>query len=256
MDNLLLCHSDRSMRILKTADLNIRIFSPLSSNLIDANDDDDDKTDDDELDRLHHFPGVASTIVFPFVEIDQILYVMLSDLTLQRVHIVNDDHEPLFNFHVYKNRVVYGQLRSFEAPDRNVANKIYVGAPIFSDASKRNVVSVVTARCALPDLRFPVSGVRSEGLVSGQIEIDGEYVIQRQRTADTSVYGRKVATYADIKKFAIDCNVNKSAHRNEPRAFIVTEGDGNNTITIALVENQFEIFRVRMSGSLVAQNGG
>ncbi|AXU41465.1 P26 [Alphabaculovirus altermyunipunctae] len=242
MDSLLICHNDRFMQVRKTPEFNIKVFTPLSSTRVSP--------DDDELDRLHHFPGVATTLVFPFVDTDQVLYVLLSDLTLERVHIIDDAHEPLFNFHVHKNRVVYGQLRSFEAPDRNVASKIYVGAPIFNDASRSEIVSVVTARCALPDLRFPVTGVRSNGLVSGQVEIDGEYVIQKQITANTSVYGRMISTYDEIKKFAINCNKNKGLYRNEPRAFVVTEG--NNTITIALVENQFEIFRVRMNGSLVA----
>lgn len=199
----------------------------------------------DDLDALHHFPRVATSVIFPAVTIGQLLYVMLSDTTLEPVTV--DDHdEPLFNFHVHKHRMVYGQLRTFTVVDDSVADKIYLGAPIY-DESRKLLVSVVTT-LRRPDRRYPITGIRAHDTVSGQLDFDDELVIQRMAPG-MSLYGRRVLPYDQIKRHALECEAKRETFRNKPRAAVVTHGSGAN-IVITLVEGEFEMFRVRMNGSL------
>ncbi|AIZ48696.1 p26b [Agrotis segetum nucleopolyhedrovirus B] len=156
------------------------------------------------------------------------------------------------NFHTHKNRMIYGQLRTFAVDDFEIASQIYIGAPIYLNYK---LVSVVT--CRFDDyeaglVMFPVTGIRSRGLVSGQFNIDDRVIVQELRP-NMSVYGRQQLPYdsahMSVKKFALSTNANRLAYRDLPRAVAVFHNERE--ITMALVEGEFEVDRLRFDGPLI-----
>jgi Nucleopolyhedrovirus p26 protein len=202
----------------------------------------------DEYSVVHQFPGVATQIMFPAVSRSDDLYVLLNNGVLFRTQATR----VYANFHVHKNRLIYGQLLTIAVDDFSIAAKIYVGAPIFRD---KKLVSVVT--CRYDDYTaglalFPVSGVRPRGLVSGQYMFDDRVIVQELR-AGNSVYGRQQLPYnsakASVKNFALATVSNRQAYRDFPRSVCVFYDD--NAITLTLVEGEFEMERVRFDGPLI-----
>ncbi|ACH88673.1 p26-a [Helicoverpa armigera multiple nucleopolyhedrovirus] len=207
-----------------------------------------DTNDDESLSMYHHFPGVATQVLFPPVTSSDDLYVQLSDGVLYKTRATR----VFTNFHSHKGRMVYGQLLTIAVDDFSIAGMIYVGAPIYRD---KKLVSVVTCRYDDYDAQtvlFPVSGIRPRGLVSGQFNFDDRIIVQELRRG-MSVYGREQLPYQSahmsVKQFALTTNNNKQAYRDLPRAIAVFHNA--NEITIALVEGQFEIDRVRFDGPLI-----
>lgn len=220
--------------------------SPVSVNVIAPG---GNTNGDDRLSALHQFPGVATDVLFPAVSADDVLFVQLSNGVLFRTRATR----VLVNFHTHKNRMIYGQLLSFEVDDFEVANKIYIGAPIYRNYK---LVSVVT--CRYDDFEaglvlFPVTGIRPRGLVSGQFNFDGGNVLVQQLRPNMSVYGKQQLPYnsahMSVKQFALTTSANKQAYRDLPRTIAVFHNQRE--ITIALVEGEFEIDRVRFDGPLV-----
>uniref|UniRef100_A0A0M3WR28 p26-1 n=1 Tax=Perigonia lusca single nucleopolyhedrovirus TaxID=1675865 RepID=A0A0M3WR28_9ABAC len=205
------------------------------------------------LDTMHHFPGVASTVVFDgaYGGNDAILHVLLNDGTLARF----TPSRVYTNFHSHKNRLVYGQMHSFVVDDYELANRIYLGAPIFQN---RKLISVVSCRYDEYDdgiAVFPISAVRSAGLVSGQIEYDSRVIVHNFEPG-MSVYGKKQLPYEStvpsmlsLKRFAINAHNNRRAYRDLPRAINVFHNRQN--IVLTVTEGEFEMSRVRMDGPLV-----
>ncbi|AGR57032.1 P26A [Choristoneura occidentalis alphabaculovirus] len=201
----------------------------------------------EELDMLHHFPGVASNVMFPRIANNTKLTVLLNNgslatITVDRVYT---------NFHSHKNRMVYGQLYSFALSNFSLANQIYIGAPIFE---KERMVSVITARHE--DYKnklviYPVTGISARGLVSGQINFDLQILTQKLLEG-SSVYGKMQLPYKALKDYAISTNRNKNLFKGLPRNVAVFYNERD--ITIALVEGEFEIDRIRLSGPLILRN--
>lgn len=207
-----------------------------------------DTNDDESLSQWHHFPGVATQVLFPPVSSTDDLYVQLSDGVLYKTRA----SRVYTNFHSHKGRMVYGQLLTIAVDDFSIAALIYIGAPIYRD---QKLVSVVTCRYDDYDSQtvlFPVSGIRPRGLVSGQFNFDDRIIVQELRRG-MSVYGREQLPYKSahmsVKNYALTTNNNKQAYRDLPRAIAVFHNA--NDITMALVEGQFEIDRVRFDGPLI-----
>ncbi|AIE47854.1 p26 [Peridroma alphabaculovirus] len=202
----------------------------------------------DELSVLHQFPGVATQVVFPPLAPTDTLFVQLNNKALYRTRAA----AVYTNFHTHKGRMVYGQLLTIVVDDLAVAGKIYVGAPIFRD---RKLVSVVTCRMDDYDkgvALFPVTGIRPRGLVSGQFNFDDRVIVQELRPG-MSVYGRQQLPYdsahMSVKHFALATVANKQAYRDMPRAIAVFHNQRE--VTVALVEGEFEVDRVRFDGPLI-----
>jgi Nucleopolyhedrovirus p26 protein len=238
-------NDERKVRVLSVDNkpVHVQVVPPgADTNLFNA----------DSLDLLHHFPGVASGVVFPQVNRTEPLYVLLNDGVLLRV-------VPTYvytNYHVHKNRVVYGQLATFGLQDFTIADKVFEGAPIFRDGQ---LVSVVSCRYDDYDLglaMFPVTGVRPLGLMSGHINTDSEVRVQRLE-AGMSVYGSRQLPYADLlasdvlsaKRFALSTNANRRSYRDMPRTVNIFHN--RLEVTFTLVEGEFEIDRVRIDGPLI-----
>ncbi|QAT90415.1 P26 [Spodoptera exempta nucleopolyhedrovirus] len=205
--------------------------------------------DDDKLSMLHHFPGVATSVTFPPLSPDDALYVQLSNGVLYRVFA----DRVYTNFHTHKKRLIYGQLLAFTVDDFSIASKIYIGAPIY----RNNVlVSVITCRYYDYDadlVMFPVTGVRPHGLVSGQIVYDNDHVFVEKLRADMSVYGRRQLPYQSahmsVKHFALSTHMNREIYRNLPRSVMIFHNEKE--VSVAVVEGEFEMFRVRLDGPLI-----
>ncbi|AOL56739.1 P26a [Chrysodeixis includens nucleopolyhedrovirus] len=211
----------------------------------------DIKTADDQLplSALHHFPGAVSEIVFPAIDnSNDSLMVLLNDgilLKVEPTHIYT-------NFHKHDNRLIYGQLRTFAVDDLWIAEKIYIGAPIFFN---NRLVSVVTCRYDDYDagiVLFPVSGIRPKGLVSGQINYDSNVYVNSLRNG-MSVYGKRQMAYSSpymsVKKFALSTAANRLTYRDLPRNVAIFHN--KKEITISLVEGEYEITRIRLDGPLI-----
>nr|AAK51839.1 p26 protein [Trichoplusia ni single nucleopolyhedrovirus] len=176
------------------------------------------KTGDDQppLSVLHHFPGVAAILCSGIDNSNDSLRVLLNDGILFRVqpgHVYT-------NFHRHANRLIYGQLRTFAVDDLWIADKIWIGAPIFFND---RLVSVITCRYDDYDagiVLFPVSGIRPKGLVSGQINYDSTVYVSLLRNG-MSVYGKRQMAYSSpymtVKKFALSTTANRLTYRDLPR---------------------------------------
>nr|QBI90242.1 p26 [Trichoplusia ni single nucleopolyhedrovirus] len=209
------------------------------------------KSADDQLPLsvLHHFPGVASEIVFPAIENpNDSLLVLLNDGILFKV----EPTRVYTNFHKHANRLIYGQLRTFAIDDLWIAEKIWIGAPIFSNG---RLVSVITCRYDDYDagiVLFPVSGIRPKGLVSGQINYDSTVYVSSLRDG-MSVYGKRQMAYSSpymtVKKFALSTTANRLTYRDLPRNVAIFHN--KNEISISLVEGEYEIDRIRLDGPLI-----
>ncbi|QWO71548.1 p26 [Orgyia pseudotsugata single capsid nuclopolyhedrovirus] len=208
---------------------------------------------DEHYDTMHHFPGVITDVMLTGAASEltplQVLLEngQLLNVTTSRVYV---------NFHTHKQRLVYAQLRAFVLDDFELANKVYIGAPILSSTNK--LVSVVS--CRYDDYRdgvvaFPVSGVRSPGLISGQLHFDDTVLVHALDPA-MSVYGRMQLPYAtesqhelSVKRLAISAYNNRQMYRDWPRSVIVFHNKRD--VIINLVEGEFEIDRVRLDGPMV-----
>ncbi|ABY65746.1 p26-a [Orgyia leucostigma nucleopolyhedrovirus] len=208
---------------------------------------------DERFDAMHHFPGViTNTVLIGAQDVHTNLNVLLANekllqITPTRVYV---------NYHTHKQRMVYGQLRAFVLDDFELANQVYIGAPILS--ADGDLVSVVT--CRFDDYRdgvvvFPVSGVRSPGLTSGQIQFDDKVTVN-ELDATMSVYGRMQLPYnvdstheLNVKRFAISINNNRRMYRDWPRTVVVFHN--RRDVTISLVEGEFEMFKMRLDGPLL-----
>nr|AJP07579.1 p26 protein [Helicoverpa armigera nucleopolyhedrovirus] len=208
--------------------------------------------DSDTLDRLHHFPGVATSVMFPRIDMTSALFVLLKNGAMARV-------VPKFvytNYHVHKHRLVYSQLATFALEDRTVADLVLIGAPIFRN---KKLVSVVTHRHDDRDrdaVMFPVTGVRPRNLVSGQIQFDSNNGVTPERLlTGRSVYGRRQMSYlpnersVGIKEFALTSVANRATFRNLTRNVHIFYNDDE--IVITLSEGEFEISRIRFDGPLL-----
>jgi hypothetical protein len=201
---------------------------------------------------MHHFPGVASNIFFPSLNKDDRVVVLMSNGALMRATLSH----VIANFHTHDRRMVYGQVRSMAVTDYSVAEKIYIGAPIFKDG---HMVSVVTCRHDDFDtgvVQFPVTGARSTGLISGHVNFDnddGNNVAVHKLDANVTIYGTTQLPYVSVspvngKKFALAINRNRSHYRNLPRKVVVFHNDTD--VAISLVEGQFEMQRIHFDGPL------
>ncbi|ADB84463.1 p26-a [Apocheima cinerarium nucleopolyhedrovirus] len=206
----------------------------------------------EQYDVMHHYPGVVSDVILPGVPNERsIMHVLLNDGTLVRAvgeHVYT-------NFHTHKERMIYGQLRTFALDDFSLADKIYLGAPVFVD---KKLVSVIT--CRYDDytnglVMYPVTGTRSKGLISGQINYDDKVIVNVLRPS-MSVYGRNQLPYSpdsinavSIKRLAISVSNNRQIYRDLPRSVVVFHNE--NDIFINLVEGDFEIEKIRFDGPMV-----
>lgn len=207
-----------------------------------------DTNGDDKLSVLHQFPGVATSVLFPAISAEDVLFVQLSNGVLFSVRA----NRVYTNFHTHKNRMVYSQLLTFAVDDFDIANKIYIGAPIYHNYK---LVSVITCRFDDYDaglVLFPVTGIRPQGLISGQFHFDDRVQVEELRP-NMSVYGRQQLPYnsahMSVKQFALAANTNRQAYRDLPRTVVVFHS--KKEISIALVEGEFEIDRVRFDGPLI-----
>lgn len=207
-----------------------------------------DTNGDDKLTWLHQFPGVATSVAFPSISQNDDLLVQLNNGVLYKTRATR----VYTNFHTHKNRMVYGQLLTFAVDEFDIANKIYVGAPIFRAGE---MVSVVT--CRFDDYEkglvvFPVAGMRPAGLISGQMMFDDRVIVKKLK-ADMAVYGRQQLPYSSAhmsaKQFAMAATVNRQLYRDLPRYAVVFHN--NTDITITMVEGEFEMYRVRLDGPLI-----
>ncbi|ACI47501.1 P26 [Spodoptera litura nucleopolyhedrovirus II] len=237
-------HESRTMKVYSVDDRPVSIF------VIPPN---SDTNGDDKLTSLHQFPGVASSVVFPSISRDDDLFVELSNGVLYKTQATL----VYTNFHTHKNRMVYGQLLTFAIDEFDIANKIYVGAPIYRDGK---LVSVVTCRFDDYDkglVLFPVTGVRPAGLISGQMMFDDRVIVERLKP-NMAVYGRQQLPYRSAhmsaKQFALAATVNRQLYRDLPRYAVVFYNDTD--ITITMVEGEFEIHRVRLDGPLITNQQG
>lgn len=203
----------------------------------------------DGLSLLHQFPGVASEVLFPPInDKDAHLYVLLNNGVLALVK----PTKVYTNFHKHQGRFIYGQLRTFVIDDFSLADQIYIGAPIFMN---KTLVSVVTCRYDDYDagtVMFPVSGVRPNGLVSGQFHYDNNVLVSTLKP-NMSVYGKHQMLYQSqfmsVKRFALTASANRLAYRDLPRSVAVFHN--KKEIIITLTEGEFEIDRVRFDGPIV-----
>ncbi|AXS67674.1 p26 [Cryptophlebia peltastica nucleopolyhedrovirus] len=218
----------------------IKIIAPMS------------RVHDEEYGLLHQFPGVASNIVFPKVSNNSALDVLLNNgdlasFTVDRVYA---------NFHIHKQRLIYGQMYAFALTDFSLANKIYLGAPVFRE---NRLISVIT--CRHNDYKnglviFPITGIRPEKLVSGQMNFD-KSVSFHKFLQGMSVYGTKQLPYVGdssfmLKRYALTVDQNKNTYRDLPRNINVFYND--HEIVITLSEGEYEIDRVRFDGPLISYN--
>ncbi len=208
----------------------------------------------DTLTLLHQFPGVATEVVFPAINnADDSLHVLLNNGALALVQ----PTRVYTNFHKHQGRFIYGQLRTFVIDDFSLAEKIYIGAPIFLN---KKLVSVVTCRYDDYDaglVMFPVTGVRPKGLVSGQFEYDNEVLVQSLKP-NMSVYGKRQLLYTSqfmgAKRFALTTSANRLSYRDLPRSVAVFHNEKE--IIITMTEGEFEINRVRFDGPIVTPQRG
>ncbi|AKR17288.2 P26a [Urbanus proteus nucleopolyhedrovirus] len=213
-------------------------------------------TASDLFDYYHQFPGLVTDYNFHSFNINDTLKVLLSDGKF--LHVLAHD-KVLFNFHVHKNRMIFGQMVSFSVNDRSIASKIYVGAPVFR-ALDHKLVSVITCNELVHKtdgerVIFPLTGVRHEHLSSGHVSFDGEYVVS-QKVHGLSIYGRQQLPYTNnelyhtnVKQYAINIMNNQRVYRNDPRTVTVYYDDEE--IDLVLTEGEFEIMRFRIDGGLV-----
>ncbi|QYC92712.1 P26-1 [Trabala vishnou gigantina nucleopolyhedrovirus] len=204
------------------------------------------------LDIMHHFPGAVSSVILPGAAgANSILHVLANDGTLLRV----EPEHVYANFHVHKRQMVYGQLRTFALDDFSLAEKIYIGAPIFMG---NKLVSVVTCRFdnyARGLVMFPVTGARSTNLISGRLEFDSEVKV-REWNPIMSIYGKMQLPYhtdsvydMNAKRFEISSRNNRRMYRNMPRSVTVFHNERDTFIV--LVEGEFEIAHVHFDGPMV-----
>ncbi|ABM45841.1 p26b [Spodoptera frugiperda multiple nucleopolyhedrovirus] len=229
----------------KRINVNSVLDAPVSIHVIPPN---SDTNGDEKLTLLHQFPGVATNVIFPSITKDDDLYVQLNNGVLYKTRATR----VYTNFHTHKNRMVYGQLYTIAVDDFEIANKIYIGAPIYRN---KQLVSVIT--CRFDDyeaglVMYPVTGIRPQGLISGQIQYDDRVGVETLRPS-MSVYGRQQLPYKSahmsVKQFAMTADMNRQLYRDLPRSVMLFHN--NKEITITVVEGEFEMYRIRLDGPLV-----
>nr|QED40189.1 P26B [Spodoptera frugiperda multiple nucleopolyhedrovirus] len=229
----------------KRINVNSVLDAPVSIHVIPPN---SDTNGDEKLTLLHQFPGVATNIIFPSITKDDDLYVQLNNGVLYKTRATR----VYTNFHTHKNRMIYGQLYTIAVDDFEIANKIYIGAPIYRN---KQLVSVIT--CRFDDyeaglVMYPVTGIRPQGLISGQIQYDDRVGVETLRPS-MSVYGRQQLPYKSahmsVKQFAMTADMNRQLYRDLPRSVMLFHN--NKEITITVVEGEFEMYRIRLDGPLV-----
>nr|ADV91363.1 p26b [Spodoptera frugiperda multiple nucleopolyhedrovirus] len=249
----------------KRINVNSVLDAPVSIHVIPPN---SDTNGDEKLTLLHQFPGVATNVIFPSITKDDDLYVQLNNGVLYKTRATR----VYTNFHTHKNRMVYGQLYTIAVDDFEIANKIYIGAPgppsrstvsisLISNSCSpgiyrnKQLVSVIT--CRFDDyeaglVMYPVTGIRPQGLISGQIQYDDRVGVETLRPS-MSVYGRQQLPYKSahmsVKQFAMTADMNRQLYRDLPRSVMLFHN--NKEITITVVEGEFEMYRIRLDGPLV-----
>lgn len=213
---------------------------------------------DESFDLLHHYPGLVTDQILPSVEMNDqddndaaAVFVLLNNGALMRVPV----DRVLTNFHVHRHRLVYGQMRAFSVSEFDMVEKIYDGAPIFKDGKLMSVVTCRHDDFVRATVVFPMSGVRARGLVSGHINFDDRVTVESLKPG-MSVYGKKQLPYItetpvqlSVKRFAIATHNNRYAYRDMPRSVAIYHNASD--ISIALVEGEFEVDRLRFDGPLV-----
>ncbi|ABI35702.1 p26-a [Ectropis obliqua nucleopolyhedrovirus] len=214
-------------------------------------------TGNENFDVLHHYPGVATDVVFTSAVKHTVLHVLLSDGILLRV----TPTHTFTNFHSHKQRIIYGQLNTFSIDDFSLANKIYTGAPIFSNGK---LVSVITARSDDFDkglVYYPVTGARVPNLISGQIQYDNNAGPIKVEKFDSTmhIYGKKQLpvrsidgydNVLNIRRFYMSAMANRQMYRDWPRSISIFHD--SNFVSIGLVEGEFQILQIEFEGPLIA----
>ncbi|AGR56774.1 p26-a [Hemileuca sp. nucleopolyhedrovirus] len=235
-------HETKTMKIVKVNEIaaDIRVFPPNGFTNFH-----------EQLDIMYHYPGVASNVVLTGVPTSNgvVLQVLLDDGLLLRVV----PERVYVNFHVHKQRLIYGQLYTFALDDFALAAKIYTGAPIFHGDK---LVSVITCRYDEYNeslVVYPVTGARASGLVSGEINFDDKVVVSEwEEGADSKIYGRTQllgSSPTNAQRFVMSSRNNRQMYRDWPRTAIVFHN--RRDVSIGLVEGEFEISRVVFEGPLI-----
>lgn len=228
-------HQNRSVELIKTDDQDIfvRVFKP------------GQEIFDESLNDHHQFPGVAVSIIFPRLELNSIVDVLLNDHTL---YSCKADRICL-NYHICNKRLILGTLISVHVNNKDLLEKIYIGAPIFKD---NKLISVVTSLHYInnEEVLMPITGIREHLQISADLKTNYGLDVEKL-LPNMSVYGNKQLTYKEIKQYAIDQEKNIVCHDDKENYKLFYN---DKEVRLTFNKGNKQIQHWRMPGPLVQSN--
>lgn len=197
---------------------------------------------DEILSQYHQFPGVATSVIFPQLNLCTEVYVLTIKNALQKYKI----DRTVFNFHICNKRFVFGNLPAILVNQRDIEENLCIGAPIFIGDK---LVSVITAFHRVNDDEFliPVTGIREPTLVSAHLKVSNGVRVEKLLT-NMSVYGTKQLPYNKIKQYALEQETKMPPANALETCMLFYK---STEIHITLNKNDYEMMHIRMPGPLV-----
>ncbi|UZE89692.1 P26 [Parapoynx stagnalis nucleopolyhedrovirus] len=197
---------------------------------------------DEDLNVYHQFPGVAVSTIFPRLEINTIVDVLLNDNTLFSC---KADKISL-NYHICNNRLILGVLITVHLNNKDVIDKLYLGAPIFKN---NKLISVVTALHYIKEdeILMPITGIRNELQISADLKVTNGLPVEKL-LPNMSVYGNKQLPYKEIKQFIIQQNKIPENVKENYKLFY-----NDSEVRLTFNRGNIQIQHWRMPGPLIQQ---
>jgi Nucleopolyhedrovirus p26 protein len=211
----------------------IRIFSP------------GQEVYDEDLNVYHQFPGVAVSTIFPPLEINSSVDVLLNDNTLFNC---KADRISL-NYHICNRRLILGVLVTVHIiNNKDVIDKLYLGAPIFKD---NKLISIITALDHIKndEVLIPITGIRNESQISADLTVNHGLPMEKL-LPNMSVYANKQLPYKEIKQYIIHQNnipLPQNAKENYKLFY------NNSEVRLTYNKGEKQIQHWRMPGPLIQQ---
>ncbi|AKN80949.1 P26 [Lonomia obliqua multiple nucleopolyhedrovirus] len=205
---------------------------------------------DEDLDCYHQFPGVITSLVFPRLNLNDIVDVLLSDNTLYSCRA----DRVCFNFHICNKRVVFGSLIALHITNADLLEKLYIGSPVFVN---NKFVSIITAFHRYvndndkEEYLVPITGVRESSQVSGHLKTPYGVHVEKLRP-NMSVYGNKQLPYDKIKRYALEQHNAIPLNKEIQEHVVIFYNDKEVRLTYNRIN--YELLHLRMNGPLIEPN--
>ncbi|XP_057334530.1 uncharacterized protein LOC130673525 [Microplitis mediator] len=220
------------------------------------------------LDKLHQFPAIASSITLFPPSHNQLIEILTikknqaaasgdgDEMTTYKTRIYSNASSDRIMYHGYDGRLVWSQLMSLVLK-KEVADTIYKGAPIFSSDTKK-IISFVTAREEYTSadgeklVLFPLTGIKPQGYSSGQSlhESTGD-ILQYDTQGKFSVYGRRMMPYRELKAYIETVVTPENIQNSRSKKHESVVFYGKNDVTLTCVQGDVEIARTRIGCNLI-----